>query len=53
MEPGGEELPDEVEEQVCKVVGYMNDLMINIRGQSLMEITQRVLQIVETWCKKV
>lgn len=46
-------LLDEMEEQSCKVVEYAFNPKIFLKGQSqdtLIQITQRILSVVETWC---
>lgn len=46
---------DELGEHGCKKVGYADGLMFIDRGQYLdilIELTQRIIRIVETWCTK-
>lgn len=49
-----DELLEEIE--MCNVMGYADDLMLIVRDpflDTLMEITLRTLQIVETWSTKI
>lgn len=49
------ELIEEIEKRGHKVVGYADDLLIIIRGpflDTLMNITQSVLKVIESWCEK-